>query len=94
MTYLLNLPADQRSFHKCIPWEKFKLIEQGFSESPGVKLFYYQGELEILAVSPEHEMFSGIIGMLLVLTRCVLQAQTSKVQAVKMLKQGIRQFPS
>ena len=65
MTYLLDTPTDQRSMHKGITWEKFKLIEQGFSESPGVKLFYYKGELEILAVGPEHEMFSGIIGMLL-----------------------------
>jgi Uma2 family endonuclease len=65
MTYLLDTSTDQRSFHKGITWEKFKLIEQGFSDSPSVKLFYYKGELEILAVSPEHEMFSGIIGMLL-----------------------------
>ncbi len=65
MTYLLDKPTDQRSIYKSIDWEQFKLIEKGFSKSPGVKLFYYKGELEILAVSPEHEMFSGIIGMLL-----------------------------
>jgi hypothetical protein len=51
MTYVLNPPTDQRSFHRGITWEKFKLIEQGFSESPGVRLFYYQGDLEIVAVS-------------------------------------------
>jgi Uma2 family endonuclease len=65
MTYLLETPTDQRSMHQGIPWERFKLIEQGFSESPGVKLFYYNGELEILAVSPEHELFGRVIGMLI-----------------------------
>jgi Uma2 family endonuclease len=65
MTYLLDKPTDQRSIHKGISWEQFKLIERGFSESPGVKLFYYKGELEILAVSPEHEIFGRVIGMLI-----------------------------
>ncbi|PZV06194.1 MAG: hypothetical protein DCF22_24130 [Leptolyngbya sp.] len=65
MTYLLDKPTDQRSIHKGISWEQFKLIEKGFSESPGVKLFYYKGELEILAVSPEHEIFGRVIGMLI-----------------------------
>ena len=65
MTYLLDKPTDQRSTHKGISWEQFKLIERGFSESPGVKLFYYKGELEILAVSPEHEIFGRVIGMLI-----------------------------
>lgn len=65
MTYLLDKPNDQRSIHKGITWERFKLIEAGFSESPGVKLFYYRGELEIVTVSPEHEIFGRVIGMLI-----------------------------
>jgi Uma2 family endonuclease len=65
MTYLLEKTTDQRSVYHNISWEHFKLIEQGFSDSLGVKLFYYHGELEILSVSPEHEIFSSVIGMLL-----------------------------
>jgi Uma2 family endonuclease len=65
MTYLLDKSTEQRFIHTGVTWEQFKQIEAGFSESPGVRLFYYQGEVEILALSPEHEMFSGIIGMLL-----------------------------
>jgi hypothetical protein len=54
MTYLLDAIADQRSTYQGITWEHFKLIEQGFSQAPGVRLFYYRGALEIVAVSPEH----------------------------------------
>lgn len=61
---LLQTP-DQRFIHSGISWEQFKLIERGFSESPGIKLFYYKGQLEILAVSPEHEIFSRTICTLL-----------------------------
>jgi Uma2 family endonuclease len=65
MTQTLLRPLDQRFIHSGISWEQFKLIEQGFSDSPGIKLFYYKGEVEILAVSPEHEFFSRTICTLL-----------------------------
>lgn len=65
MIQTLLRPLDQRFIHSGISWEQFKLIEQGFSESPGIKLFYYKGEVEILAVSPEQEFFSRTICTLL-----------------------------
>ncbi|WP_333326505.1 Uma2 family endonuclease [Microcoleus sp. T3_A4] len=40
-------------------------MEQGFSDSPGLRLFYFKGEVGILAVSQEHEVFSGVIALLL-----------------------------
>ena len=65
MTQTLLPPQDQRFIHSGISWEQFKLIEQGFSESPGIKLFYHRGEVEIFAVSLEHEFFSRTICTLL-----------------------------
>ncbi|MBD1827537.1 Uma2 family endonuclease [Microcoleus vaginatus GB1-A2] len=65
MTATLDKPKDQRLIHSGIDWQQFKLIEQGFSDSPGIRLFYFKGELEILAVSQEHEVFSGVIALLL-----------------------------
>jgi Uma2 family endonuclease len=65
MTATLEKPKDQRLIHSGIDWQQFKLIEQGFSNSPGIKLFYFKGEVEILAVSQEHEVFSGVIALLL-----------------------------
>lgn len=67
MTQTLDKPTDQRFLHSGVTWEKFKLIEAGFAESPGIRLFYYEGEVEILAVSLEHEAISRFIGILLVI---------------------------
>ncbi|MEG3988267.1 Uma2 family endonuclease [Microcoleus sp. S28C3] len=65
MTATLDKPKDQRLIHSGIDWPQFKLIEQGFSDTPGIRLFYFKGEVEILAVSPEHEVFSGVVALLL-----------------------------
>lgn len=65
MTVTLDKPKDQRLIHSGIDWQQFKLIEQGFSDSPGIRLFYFKGEVEILAVSQEHESFSRTIAGLL-----------------------------
>lgn len=46
-------------------WESFKAIQQGFADSPNVRLFYYEGELEILSTSPDHEIVKGNIGYLM-----------------------------
>lgn len=65
MTYTLDRPPDQRFIHSGVSWEEFKLIQSGFSKSPGIRLFYYRGEVEILAVSQDHEFFSRTISALL-----------------------------
>ncbi|MGB7439500.1 MAG: Uma2 family endonuclease [Coleofasciculaceae cyanobacterium] len=65
MTQTLNQPIDQRFTHSGISWQQFKSIQQGFSDSPGIRLFYYRGEVEILAVSQDHEIVSRTIAGLL-----------------------------
>lgn len=64
MAPLLQKPTDQRI---AIPgtWEKFKLIQQGSEESPGVRLSYYNGTIEILMPGEDHEFFAHVIGYLL-----------------------------
>ena len=59
MTSLLlgKLIQDQRIVQYGITWSQFKLIQEGFANSPGVRLFFYKGRVEILSVSPEHEIF-------------------------------------
>ncbi len=46
-------------------WEQFRLIHQGCEETPGVRLFYFDGAIEILMPGQPHEIFSHIIGQLL-----------------------------
>lgn len=65
MTYTTEKPTDQRFIHSGITWQQFKSIQAGFIDSPGIRLFYYQGELEILSTSPEHEIVKGNLGYLI-----------------------------
>ena len=65
-TPLINQPStDQRLVYGGITWQQFKLIQAGFAESPGVRLSYYNGEIEIIMPGREHEIFSRSIGFLI-----------------------------
>jgi Uma2 family endonuclease len=46
-------------------WDKFKLIQQASEDSPGVRLAYFDGTIEILTPSENHEFFAHVIGYLL-----------------------------
>jgi Uma2 family endonuclease len=66
MVQLLDQPIpDQRIIQSGRTWQQFKLIQEGFANSPGIKLFYYKGTIEILMPGREHEMFSAVIALLL-----------------------------
>jgi Uma2 family endonuclease len=65
MTQTIDKPLDQRLTHSGMSWQQFKLLQESFNGSPGIRLFYYLGELEILSTSPEHEIFKGNIGFLI-----------------------------
>lgn len=64
MTQLLTKTADQRIVLRG-NWERFKLIQQGFDETPGAKLSYYQGTIEILMPGEDHATFTQVIGYLI-----------------------------
>ena len=66
MTQTLSKPIDQRFTHSGVSWQQFQLIQEAFSDSPGIRLSYYQGEVEILAVSQDHEFFSRLISHMLI----------------------------
>lgn len=66
MSQLLDHPIqDQQFIYHGITWQKFKLIQEGFADSPGIRLSYYQGTIELLMPGREHEIFKGIIGFLI-----------------------------
>jgi hypothetical protein len=72
MVQLLNQRSqDQRIVQSKRSGEQFKLIQQGFDNASGVRLFCYDGTLEILMPGREHERNLNL------LTRCVLLALTS-----------------
>jgi Uma2 family endonuclease len=65
MTQLLDQPTEQRFIQTGVSWASFKAIQSGFADSPGVRLFYYEGELEILSTSLKHEIVKGNLGYLI-----------------------------
>lgn len=65
MTATAAQTTDQRIVLSGRTWEQFRLIQQGFEASPGVRLSYYDGTIEILMPGREHEVFKGIIALLL-----------------------------
>lgn len=63
MPSLLDKTTDQRIIHQGT-WEQFKFIQKGFDGSPGMRLSYYEGTIEVLMPGREHEIFSRLIGYL------------------------------
>jgi Uma2 family endonuclease len=60
-------PEQQDRFlvYSGITWEQFKLIQAGFADSTGVRLFYHKGTIEILMPGYLHETTSRFIGFLI-----------------------------
>jgi Uma2 family endonuclease len=56
---------DQHLVYSGITWEQFKLIQTGFSNSTGIRLFYYKETIEILMPGRAHETVSRFIGFLI-----------------------------
>jgi Uma2 family endonuclease len=56
--------AEQRMTYSDRTWEQFKLIEQGLEGLSGVRLFYFDGKVEILMPGRNHELFTEVIALL------------------------------
>lgn len=63
--FVVQPSFEQHLVYGGITWQQFKLIQAGFAESPGIKLSYYDGEIEIFMPGREHELFSRFIGFLI-----------------------------
>ena len=46
-------------------WRQFTSLKQGFENTRGVRLAYYNGTIEILMLGLNHELFKSIIGFLI-----------------------------
>jgi Uma2 family endonuclease len=57
--------GDIRTIQPERTWEQFKHLQKGFENTRGVKLFYYNGTIEILMPGEAHELFKSIIGFLI-----------------------------
>jgi Uma2 family endonuclease len=57
--------GDIRTIHRNRTWEHFEHIQKGFEHTRGIRLFYFNGTIEILMLGIAHELFKTIIGMLI-----------------------------
>jgi Uma2 family endonuclease len=68
MTIALDRPTQTATDQIVIvqgDWAKYKLIQQGCAESPGIRVSYFDGTIELVMPSRPHEIFAHIIGYLL-----------------------------
>jgi Uma2 family endonuclease len=57
--------GDVRTLQRSRTWKQFEGLQQGFENSRGVRLFYYNGIVEILMPGIDHELFKTVIGILI-----------------------------
>lgn len=55
---------DRRLTYSGITWEQFKLIQAGFEGAPGIRLAFYNEEIELFMPGQAHEFFVHVIGYL------------------------------
>lgn len=56
--------VEQHFTHAGLTWDEFKAVQSLF-EAPGVRVSYFQGEVELLTVSDLHGIIAGNLGFLL-----------------------------
>jgi Uma2 family endonuclease len=57
--------GDVRTIQRGKTWAQFEHLQQGFENTRGVKLFFYNDTIEIIMPSEAHEMFKKIIAILI-----------------------------
>ena len=57
--------GDVRTIQRGKTWAQFEHLQKGFEDTRGVKLFYYNGTIEILMPGAAHELFKKIIAILI-----------------------------
>jgi Uma2 family endonuclease len=71
MTVATERPVAQVSTDKIMSlkgdWAQFKLIQRGCEQNRGIRLFYFDGTIELVMPGRNHEIFAQAINILLVL---------------------------
>jgi Uma2 family endonuclease len=65
LTQVVTGRGDIRTILHGKTWMQFQHLQQGFANSRGIRLFYYDETVEILMLGEAHELFKSIIGFLI-----------------------------
>jgi Uma2 family endonuclease len=60
-----NSRGDIRIIQRGRTWEQFKHLQKGYENTRGIRLFFYNGTIEIVMPGAAHELFKSIIGFLI-----------------------------
>jgi Uma2 family endonuclease len=58
------IPSEQHFLYSGMTWEQFKVLQSLF-ESPGMRISYCSGDVELLTISDLHGLIAGNLGFLL-----------------------------
>lgn len=81
--------GDVRTLQRHRTWAQFKHLQKGFENSSGVRLFYYDGTIEILMPGEAHELFKSLIGFLIELFLFHCEIEFKPTGAMTQEKEGI-----
>jgi len=81
--------GDVRTVQHGRTWAHFRHLQQGFEDSHLIRLFYYDGTIEILMVSRAHEVFKTIIGFLIEFFLCRKRVEFIGTGSARQEKEGV-----
>jgi Uma2 family endonuclease len=92
MTVAIERPVAPVSTDKVITlqgdWAHFKLVQQGCAQNRGIRLFYFDGTIELVMPGRNHEIFAQAINILLVLFLTHLDIEFLAVGSSDQEKEG------
>ncbi|MGD2182242.1 Uma2 family endonuclease [Lusitaniella coriacea] len=59
------LAEEQRFVQIGLSWQQFQTLQAAFEDIPGVRLYYFDGVLELMTIGKTHEIVKSSIGSLL-----------------------------
>lgn len=81
--------GDVRTVQQNRTWVQFKHLQKGFENSSGVRLFYYNGTIEILMPGEAHELFKTLIGFLIELFLFHCEIEFKPTGSMTQEKEGV-----
>lgn len=85
----LIAPTDNLQTYRGRTWEQFNLIRKGLEDTPGLRLFFLEGIVEVLMPGRYHELFKKIIAALIEAFLCDREIESTLTGSMDRTQEGI-----